>query len=98
MIEGKTITLGGREFIAPPIPFGVFRKYNQQFTSGTPIEVTVMADIVFLALKRNYPDLTQEDFENSYLDIANIRDAFQVVMGISGVEEKAPGEVVPGSP
>jgi hypothetical protein len=97
MVEGKTITLGGREFVLPPIPFGVFRKYKQVFSTGGTIDVDVMADGIFSALKRNYPDITQEDFEDNYLDLGNIRETFRVVMGISGMEEKQPGEANPGS-
>lgn len=92
-IEGKAITLGGRKFIAPPAPLYIMRKYRDVFDGKAPADMLMMADVVFAAVKRNYPDLTQEEFEEKYLDIANMRGAFDVVMKSSEVKEKAPGEV-----
>lgn len=98
MIEGKEITLGGRKFIAPPAPFACIRKYNDVFSGKQTANLTDMADIVYVALKRNYPDLTQEEFDEKYLDIGNLREAFAAVMLTSGGQESASGEAGPGSP
>ncbi len=92
MIDGKTITLGGRKFIAPPVPFGCIRKHADVFDGSRAATLTVMADVIYAALKRNYPDLTQEDFDETYLDMGNLRDAFKAVMQVSGAEEKPAGE------
>lgn len=98
MIDGKKITLGGRDFIAPPAPFSCIRKYNDVFSGKQTANLTDMADIVFAALSRNYPELSQDEFDQKYLDIGNLRNAFEAVMLTSGSKESAPGEVVPGSP
>jgi hypothetical protein len=97
MIEGKVITLGGREFVAPPAPFITCRQHQDVFDGKKAPSIYDMADIVFAALKRNYPDLTQDDFETNCLDYGNLQIAFRAVMFIGGVKEQVPGEVDPGS-
>ena len=98
MIDGKHITLGGREFIAPPVPFSCMRRFAEVFEGRTSPTVEVMADIVFAALKRNYPDLDQKTFEDECLDVANLNLAFMAVMQASSAQEADhPGEAQAGS-
>lgn len=97
MITGKKITLGGKEFEAPPAPFSVMRKYADVFSGEGKADTFMMSDVVFCALRRNYPDLTQDEFEEKYLDVSNMREAFNAVMNISGAEARAPGEAQPGN-
>lgn len=97
MIAGKKITLGGREFEAPPVPFAVIRKHIDVFEGRQQPSLLDMGDIIFLALKRNYPELTQEELDG-LLDRANMLEAFNTVMLVSGTQEKLPGEAAPGSP
>ena len=93
MIDGKRITLGGREFVAPPVPFSCMRRFADVFEGRTSPTVEVMADIVFAALKRNYPDLDQKVFEDEFLDVGNLNLAFRAVMQVSSAREDAtPGE------
>jgi hypothetical protein len=97
MIDGKEITLGGRTFIAPPAPFACIRKFQDVFSGKVQATLPDMADIVYAALKRNYSELTQEEFDDKYLDMGNIKDAFQAVMLIAGAKEPTSGEADPGS-
>lgn len=98
MLDGTNITLGGREFVAPPAPFSVMRKYADIFNGRQQPDVMMMADVVLVAIKRNYPDLTQEEFEEKYLDVNNLRTAFDAVMKVSGgVRGQELGEAAPGS-
>jgi hypothetical protein len=93
MIDGKRITLAGREFVAPPVPFSCMRRFADVFEGRASPTVDVMADIVFAALKRNYPDLDQKVFEDECLDVGNLNLAFRAVMQASHVKEAAtPGE------
>ena len=93
MIDGQRITLGGREFVAPPVPFSCMRRFADVFEGRAAPTVEVMADIVFTALKRNYPDLDQKVFEDECLDVGNLNLAFRAVMQASHVKEAAtPGE------
>ena len=93
MIDGQHITLGGREFVAPPVPFASMRRFADVFEGRAAPTASVMADIVFAALKRNYPDLDQKVFEDECLDVGNLNLAFRAVMQASHVKEAAtPGE------
>ena len=93
MIDGQPITLGEREFVAPPVPFSCMRRFADVFEGRASPTVDVMADIVFAALKRNYPDLDQKVFEDECLDVGNLNLAFRAVMQASHVKEAAtPGE------
>jgi hypothetical protein len=93
MIDGQRITLGGREFVAPPVPFSCMRRFADVFEGRAAPTVEVMADIVFAAMKRNYPDLDQKVFEDECLDVGNLNLAFRAVMQASHVKEAAtPGE------
>lgn len=93
MIDGQPITLGEREFVAPPVPFSCMRRFADVFEGRATPTVEVMADIVFAALKRNYPDLDQRVFEDECLDVGNLNLAFRAVMQASSARETAtPGE------
>lgn len=98
MIDGKKITLGGREFTVPPAPFVAMRKYKPVFSGEQAPDFEMMGDIVYMALKRNYPELDQAEFEAQCLDVANMRAAFDAVMNTSGMEAREPGEAQPGNP
>ncbi len=98
MIDGKHVTLGDREFIAPPVPFSCMRRFADVFEGRASPTVDVMADIVFAALKRNYPDLDQKAFEDECLDVGNLNLAFMAVMQASNAKESdALGEAQAGS-
>jgi hypothetical protein len=88
MTDGKKIMLNGREFIVPPAPLSCVRRYHEVFEGTAPITILIMAEIIHAALKRNYPDLTQDELENEYLDVANMRETFNIVMNVSGAEAK----------
>lgn len=95
MINGKTITLSGREFVAPPVNWATFKQFKVEFAqiqqgTWTP-DFDVMGTIILQALQRNYPELTEAEL-GKLLDIANIGIAFSAVMNASGFEDHAPGE------
>ena len=88
MVDGKKITLNGREFIVPAAPLSCVRQYHEVFEGAAPVTILIMAEIIHAALKRNYPELTQDELENDYLDVANMRETFNIVMNVSGAEAK----------
>lgn len=97
MINGKAITLGGKEFTIPPVPFTTLRKFSEIFEGREKPSLPQMGEIIYSAVKRNYPDLTQNDFEENYLDISNMGETFVQVMATAGAESKT-GEALPGNP
>ena len=88
MTDGKKITLNGREFIVPPAPLSCVRRYHEVFEGAAPVTILIMAGIIHAALTRNYPDLTQDELENDYLNVANMKEVFNIVMNVSGAEPK----------
>ncbi len=92
IILGKKITLGGQDFIAPPVPLACVRKYKDLFNGKEKgADLLVMADIVLMSLQRNYPDMTESELDG-LLDIDNLPLAFNMVMSASGTEKTTSGE------
>lgn len=96
MIPGKKIILGGKEFELPPAPFSAMRRHADLFNGKSQADPATMGDLVYLALKRNYPDISQEEFEDNHLDLGNMTVAFNIVMNLSGAEATT-GEAHPGN-
>ena len=88
MTDGKHITLNGREFIVPAAPLSCVRRHHDVFEGTAPVTLLIMAEIIHAALRRNYPELTQDELENEYLDVANMKEVFNIVMNVSGAEPK----------
>ena len=75
--EGKEFNLGKRTFLMPPLPFTVLKKSNYYGTVAKYQEQAKSQDIngmsdtmeeligfIFLALKMNYPDITENESIN----------------------------------
>src|SRR5205823_11654222 len=67
MIPGVTITMGGRDWLVPPLTLGQLRRLMPRVRQLTEIDASmsevqygVMIEIVAAALQRNYPDATAE--------------------------------------
>lgn len=103
MIEGITVRIGGREFVAPPIPLKIFRTKAAWFQELNKLERTAMmtpeteeavVGIIHAALSRNYPELTAEEVED-LLDLRSMTETVKAIMDFSGAkpagEAEAPG-------
>jgi len=90
-IPGEKITLAGRTFVAPPIPLGCMRKYEDVFNGKADPSPLVMGDVIFMTLRRNYPDLTQDEMDE-LLDAKNMVEVFAAIGHASGLQEAQPGE------
>ena len=97
MIIGQEIKLGETTFVCPPAPFACVRKYEDIFNGKSDATLNQMSDILFASLKRNYPELEQEQFEFHNLDIANFRDAFQICLSVNQPQGAEPGKSHPGN-
>lgn len=97
MIIGQEIKLGETTFVCPPAPFACVRKYEDIFNGKSDATLNQMSDILFASLKRNYPELEQEQFEFHNLDIANFRSAFQICLSVNQPPGIEPGEPHPGN-
>ena len=91
--EGLPITIGGTEYIVPPLSFKQVKalqpeieklsKITAESATNSTEATEVMIKIIHSALQRNYPELTVEALEDM-LDLGNVRTIIQAVMGISG--------------
>lgn len=107
MIEGIKVNLGGREFVAPPIPLKIFRTKAAWFDElnklnrtnmMTPAAEEAVVGIIHSALIRNYPNLTPEEVED-LLDLRSMTETVQAIMDFSGAVKVNPGEApAPGAP
>lgn len=100
MIPGVEIKLSGEAYTLPPLNLTNVRKHEDFFKRVTRGEIRLdassddmltLGSIVFFALKRNYPDITQEQVEDG-IDLNNMVKVFAAVMTAQGFKDAAPGE------
>lgn len=103
MFDGVKVTMGGREFILPPLTLKALRKMGPKIKllgtmTDVPTEeqIAAMVEVVHAGLVRNYPDITVDELED-LIDLGNLREVFPAVMASSGLSRVTPGEVV-GAP
>jgi hypothetical protein len=105
MIPGVTVTMGGRDWLVPPLTLGQLRRLMPRVlqlteidASMSEVQIGVLIEIVAAALQRNYPDATAEMVEN-LLDLGNAGTVLNAVLTGSGLrlredrlgEASAPG-------
>ena len=103
MISGAKLTLGGTEYVVPPLNFKALEDLQDRIAgigtlSGfiTKDQMAVIVDVVLASLQRNYPEMSRERVIDM-LDLGNMAGVFKAVMGASGMEAAKPGEPRPGS-
>jgi len=105
MIPGTRVTLGERTYLIPPLNFAAMQLHKDFLAdcvegkidpaNAIRTDFMKMADIVYLAVRRNYKDLSHEALMED-LDMANMIPAFEAVMKTTGFEPSKPGETSPG--
>ncbi|MBU6430312.1 MAG: hypothetical protein KGR26_14955 [Cyanobacteria bacterium REEB65] len=89
---GIPITVGGRDFIVPPLCLRDVKRFLPQMTdlfSKTPLEqMTMTSDVILAALQRNYPELTMDELD-VLLDPMSIQATMEAIMEASGLKKKA---------
>jgi hypothetical protein len=98
MIPGVTVQMGGQEWLVPPLTLGQLRKLEPKIRAMSEIagdargmsadQIDTIAEIVAVALSRNYPDMTAERVLD-LLDVGNTRAVIIAVLTGSGLR---PGE------
>jgi hypothetical protein len=91
MISGVTITMGGRDWLVPPLTLGQLRRLMPKVRQLTETDASigeaqigVLVDIVTAALQRNYPDATA-DMVEGLLDLGNAGAVLNAVLTGSGL-------------
>jgi hypothetical protein len=105
MLPGVTIAMGGRDWLVPPLTLGQLRRLMPKVRQLTEIgasmgetQISVLVEIVTVALQRNYPEATADMVEN-LLDLGNASAVLNAVLTGSGLrlcddrlgEASAPG-------
>jgi len=98
MIPGIKISMGGQEWMVPPLTLGQLRKLESKIRSMTEVaadargmsaeQIDSVGEIVAAALSRNYPDMTSERVLE-LIDVGNARAVILAVLTGSGLQ---PGE------
>ena len=106
MVPGVSVTMGGQDWVVPPLTLGQLRQLMPKLRQLTEIgvamgeaEITVLVEIVTAALQRNYPDLSSEMVAN-LLDLGNASAVLSAVLTGSGLKPSgaSPGEAsAPGT-
>jgi hypothetical protein len=101
MIPGVTISMGGRDWVVPPLTLGMMRRVLPQVMKlrdfGAAMggeEIDVIVELVTAALQRNYPDLTSAQVED-LLDLGNAHMVVQAILTGSGLRPS--GEEMPAA-
>jgi len=76
LIPGVETKLGRHTYIVPPAPFACVEKYEDVFMGREDApKPSVIFDILFMSLKRNYPDLDRDALALD-VDVSNMQVAF----------------------
>ncbi len=101
LISGVNIALGGQDYIIPPLNFAALKRLQSTIetlsnisANMTESQIDAVADIVFAAMLRNYPNTKKEDVLD-WLDLGNAGTILSAIMGQSGV--KSVGEQKAGA-
>jgi hypothetical protein len=90
--KGATVQIGDESVVIPPLSLGQLRnglieklaEHDQLLADGKTFEMFVKrGEIIFEALKRNYPDFDQTKFFD-FLDVRNTQEIWLTVLGMSG--------------
>lgn len=95
MIEGKTINLGGEEYVVPPLNLGQIRRLQKEIENIGRLDaaslddnaVDTMLNVILAGMSRNYPELTKEKLEG-LIDLGNMRAVTEAVLGVSGLKKE----------
>jgi hypothetical protein len=97
--SGKEIKIEGETYTLPPISLGQlrggltekFKLHDELVTDGKYWEyMALRGEIIFSALRRNYPDFSEEKFMN-FIDLSNVTPLWLCILGASGL---MPGETL----
>ena len=100
LYRGSAVFFHGKDHIVPSLSVAQFQDNYEFLTSNVMITdkasfiayTNEQIRIVSLAIRRNYPDLREEDL-HVQLDLKTLSLCMRAVQGNSGLQEAAPGEV-----
>jgi hypothetical protein len=101
---GVWVVLAGNSYQIPPLNFCAIQALQDKMAviqgmSGvpTPEQMRVVAEVVQMAMRRNYPEITTDEIVDM-LDLGNFRTVFDALLGMSGYTKGGAGELSATSP
>lgn len=92
LIKGVTVEMGGEEWVIPPLTLGAIEDMQEELSALATLDpkaqFAAMATVIHTAMQRNYPDLTLDRLKRDLLDMGNIFEVTDAVMGASGMVKK----------
>jgi len=91
--DGQEVKLGAKKYIVPSLSVKQAKLLWPQILEldkgitieNLPTKWEIAIPIIHAALKRNYPNLSQEEVEE-FVDIKNLRQLLLIVSGQSGIQ------------
>ncbi len=92
-VKGLTVSLGGTEYVVPPLSLGALEQFQDSLANFTgditdKKQIGTIADCAHAALRRNYPALTREEVADM-IGLENMMEVMEAVMDISGLKRKS---------
>ncbi len=89
LLDGVAFTIGGEAYTAPPLTLGGIKAVLPRM-GGNGAEV--LSTVLCVALKRNYPDITQPwlDETMSGVEFRQAKDRLPDLLALSGMGPAAP--------
>lgn len=95
LIPGVIIEMGGTDYTVPPLNFAAVKKVAAKLPSlkdmkgGLPDneQIDTMVEIIHLAMKRNYPEITADELIE-LLDMGNVMRVIEAIMSGSGFTQQ----------
>lgn len=99
LVDGEKITLGGQEFVLPPLPLAKMPKIKALMSGSEDItdEFTDgFVNAIFWSLQRNYGDTVRREFVEESIDMTNWQSVQQAFMKANGFQSKPEGAPASG--
>lgn len=81
--RGNPLKINGQVWIFAPLSLGAAEKLMPKLQSFDSSDFTLVVDVAYKSLKRNYIDITREYVADELLDIGHVNAVFETVMGAS---------------
>ncbi len=101
-IPGRLVNMSGVDLVFAPLTLDQVQAFEETLatpTNGMKLRESMefMLPVLLASLQRNYEDMTAEQLR-PLLDVANMKEAGEALMDISGYTRTLPGEARPASP
>ncbi len=98
-IPGRAVNMAGNMLVLAPLTLDQVQEFEQTLakpTDGMGLREAIehMLPVLLASLQRNYPDMTIETLR-PLVDVANMKEAGEAVMDVSGFKRTTPGELPP---